>query len=406
MGRDARSLRTAMYLSEIYAENFRIFGKDGDALRLRLQNGLNALVGENDSGKTAIIDAVRYCLWTTSQDYHRFTEDDFHSSATGRATELIIRCKFENLSMEDQGTFLEFLTTPEGQPPCLYITLQARRLDNKRSSRISVFTHSGESGDGPAIEGSVREMLRTTYLRPLRDAEAELSAGRNSRLSQILSNHPEIADQARDDFDEAADTATTLVGIMRRAEHQLGQNAAIAGARDSINTDYLSSFKIGGDELVSTVGVSNDATLSKILEKLELKLANAGGASEWTRRGLGYNNTLFMAAELLLLGSREVYPMLLIEEPEAHLHPQLQARVIELLNSKSSDTAKPVQVLLTTHSPNLASSIPLHRVTVVCQGKTYSLTPSETSLSSGDYAFLQRFLDVTKSNLFLLRQLR
>jgi putative ATP-dependent endonuclease of OLD family len=43
-----------------------------------LHKGINVLAGENDSGKTAVIDAIRLVLGTTSQDYLRVDDDDFH----------------------------------------------------------------------------------------------------------------------------------------------------------------------------------------------------------------------------------------------------------------------------------------------------------------------------------------
>lgn len=46
-----------MFLSELRIENFRMFGEEADALVLPLREGLTALVGENDSGKTAVVDA-------------------------------------------------------------------------------------------------------------------------------------------------------------------------------------------------------------------------------------------------------------------------------------------------------------------------------------------------------------
>ncbi len=80
------------------------------------------------------------------------------------------------------------------------------------------------------------------------------------------------------------------------------------------------------------------------------------------QRGLGYNILLFMAAELLLLQSHpDQVPFLLIEEPEAHLHPQQQTLFMEVLAARAAktdpqrgETYQQVQVLLTTHSPQLA----------------------------------------------------
>ena len=53
----------------------------------------------------------------------------------------------------------------------------------------------------PALDGGARELLRATYLRPLRDAEGEMRAGRNSRLSQILTHYPMMDAQKVSDFD-------------------------------------------------------------------------------------------------------------------------------------------------------------------------------------------------------------
>lgn len=49
-------------------------------------------------------------------------------------------------------------------------------------------------GDGPLLDLGARSLLTATYLRPLRDAERAMSAGRGSRLSQILQHTKEIRD--------------------------------------------------------------------------------------------------------------------------------------------------------------------------------------------------------------------
>ncbi|MFB7586018.1 ATP-dependent endonuclease [Streptomyces sp. NPDC056169] len=215
----------------------------------------------------------------------------------------------------------------------------------------------GPNGDGPTLDGKAREHLKATHLRPLRDAEGELRAGRGSRLSQILAGYPTMKAEGTDDFAAGDDSASTLVGILRRAKHHIRSNRAVKDALEDINKGYLEKFSIGSDVLQGEIGVAGDATLSRALQRLELGLAS--GEPEWTRRGLGYTNAMFMAAELLLLGNNNVAPLLLIEEPEAHIHPQ--TRVMDLLLDRAAGGASAgdprVQVVPTTHSPHLASQL-------------------------------------------------
>lgn len=397
-----------MYLACLRAENFRIFGtapqqegSQDSRLSVEFGRGANVLVGENNSGKSAIIDAIRLCLLTTAADFYRLTVDDFHLSPDGRADAFTLTCGFKGLTTEEQGAFLELLTTGSDGETALYVTVRAQLMDSLRQ-RISVTTRAGADGKGPVLDGAARELLKATYLRPLRDAEAELRSGRGSRLSQILAGYPAMREQRESDFNKGTDTATTLVGILQRTEHHIAKNPAVTAARDDINTSYLHKFSIGSDTLRGEIGVAGDATLARALERLELRLF--AGEGEWTKHGLGYSNALFMAAELLLLGNSEMAPLLLIEEPEAHLHPQLQTRVMDLLNDRADPKGgAPVQVIVTTHSPNLTSAIPVEQVTLVARGATFSLAPGKTKLHAADYAFLTRFLDVTKANLFFAR---
>ena len=103
-----------MFISEIYASGFRCLGVDFP-LTLRLRRGLNILVGPNDAGKTAVIDAPRFLLWTRGDDYLRLEPSDFHIKPNGeRVTELLIRCTFDGLSPDEEARFLEWCTNESG----------------------------------------------------------------------------------------------------------------------------------------------------------------------------------------------------------------------------------------------------------------------------------------------------
>jgi len=405
-----------MHLSHLALHNFRQFGDNDDKLELALSSGVTALVGRNDSGKSAVIDAIRYALLTRDQSYIRVQPEDFHIDASGaQADEVFIRCQLTDLNDDEKGAFAEYLTYDDSGV-CLFVNWSARRRSESPSARrwVDVSVRSGVDGTGPTFDASVRELLSSAYLRPLRDAAREMSSGRGSRLSQILANVPEISQGEA--FDENvlpagpdAVSQLSLLGLADYLRHSVKTHEGVSGAETAINSQYLSSLFLRGDTLRGridlTEGGSDAIRLRRILERLELGLFEASTSSARGYYGLGSNNILYMACELLLLGREpEGLPLLLIEEPEAHLHPQRQLRLMDFLSSaaagKVRKSPRAVQVILSTHSPNLASTVPLENLVLLEGGRAYSLAEGETKLGTGDYRFLERFLDVTKANLF------
>ncbi|HCP05172.1 MAG TPA: ATP-dependent endonuclease [Pseudomonas sp.] len=403
-----------MHLQRIRAANFRAFGDGAQspALDWELSPGLNILVGENDSGKTSVIDAIRYVLWTTSYEFIRLFESDFHINGAGRARSLFIEATLVDLAPAQEAAVLEWLTHEEDGSRSLIIHLQARWIAPKgnKGGRVEAVTCAGRNGAGQEIGTAVRELIRATYLRPLRDAEAELRPGRQSRLSQILAAHRSIDGQDQNDFDLAnpAIVPNNLVGLMAFAQHHLGNHQVIRDVQDDINNNYLNKFAFADDALSSRIQITPELGLQPILERFELGLLPAPGIdlNERCVRGLGYNNALFMATELVLLRDGEELALLLIEEPEAHLHPQLQERVQQLLErtSKAADEgSRPVQIVMTTHSPSLAAGADIASMTLVSRAQLFSLAHGKTKLKKSDYDFLRRFIDATKANLFFAR---
>lgn len=247
------------------------------------------------------------------------------------------------------------------------------------------------------------DKIHCIYLPPLRDAESKLVNGRQSRLSKLLK------------FIEA-----NQLKACRKAEKQHPLEIKFKEFNQSIIDDKDSSIKkaneLIAEHLLKAIGknfsqsthiqfVENE--FSKIVENLRLiffpkiTTAEADQFRDLCQNSLGYNNLLYIAsilAELTLTKDESLYRLLLIEEPEAHLHPQLQVRLLDHLEKVANDHN--VQVVVTTHSTVLASSVKLDKIIhLTKQDNPRATSLAECGLADNNLNFLNRWLDITKSNL-------
>ncbi|MDO6539563.1 AAA family ATPase [Alteromonas stellipolaris] len=385
-----------MYLSSVSIKNFRGF----ESTEVTFNKGLNLLVGENDAGKTSLIDAIRLVLDTNSAEWVRIKYSDFRSGST----KLNITLKFCDLSARDAGAFAEYLTFEQekgGRVQCvLYITLTAFINDTKANYSQSIRTEirAGSGETGPSLDRDTRMYLSTTYLKPLRDAENELAAGRMSRLSQLLNSKGSIGGNQTD--------IERLITLIVTANQSIKADTSISNVQGSIEkllqqiTFTDTPFKpvidmLGSKNFADMSAVEKNSAFKAIVERLTLGLNETG-----LSHGLGYSNLLFMAAELMLLTQdEEGFPLLLVEEPEAHLHPQLQMKFMQYL----VETQQGLQCILSTHSPNLASKVSLENLILMNKGQCFPLRRGATLLDKDDYPFLEKFLDVSKANMFFAK---
>ncbi|MGG4471200.1 AAA family ATPase [Paenibacillus alvei] len=385
-----------MYLSEVSISNFRKFGEQG--LKLNLNKGFNLFVGENDSGKTTVIDAIKLVLGTQSNDFNRIEIDDFHipsgtNSEGNRATIVEISCIIREISLDEAKHLLEWLSFEKKNGKTeyvLYLTYNARRQGKK----IFYDVKAGLGEGAKLLNSEAKSRIKATYLKPLRDANTELAPRKNSRLSQILSSHSAFDDEETHFLIETFREANNKIDLYFKGKDldesklpdQEGKNLL-----EEINS-YLENFSNKNNILESGFKVS-DLKLRYILERLSLQFSSE-------KPGLGSHNVLFIAAELLLLKREEFdgLKLALIEEIEAHLHTQAQIRLIEYLQEEAENSN--IQLLLTTHSTGLSSKIKLDNLFICNNNNIFSMRPDETELLKGDYLFLERFLDATKADMF------
>lgn len=391
-----------MHISNIKLWNFRKFGSNSELkieepnINLDLDPGLNVLIGENDSGKTAVIDAIKLVLKTESYEWIRPVDDDFCEDSDRFRIELV----FRGMSDGEAKNFTEWLgwtkISKEGEPdrfiPFLRLIYDVSRTEDRI---LPSDVKAGVDNDGYSLDAEARDYLKTTYLKPLRDAKAELVPRKNSRLSNIFQEHEAFKGKGDSHrlvtiFQQFnAEVEGYFEGIDSEGE-TLEDDQKGKELKDQIDA-YLKSFY---DQLKTSEITTVDVKLKSILEKLELAVKDE------INPGLGTLNRLFMASELVHLNKKNWtgVRLALIEELEAHLHPQAQMQVIESLQQQ-----KDIQLILTTHSPNLASKVKLKNLVLFDSNEGFSLQPKMTKLSKDNYAHLERFLDVTKANLFFAK---
>ena len=219
----------------------------------------------------------------------------------------------EKFTDNEAKNYIEYLTFTKENGSLKY-TLKLYFRAWKEKHRIFTELRIGQKDDGVIMEGKARELLKAVYLKPLRDAEREMSSGRNSRISQILMSHSVFSDR----------DGHRLKEILSNANNDIEKYFVEEDGKVILQTirnmlSVLNSQDMSDEAKLET----SDIQLKAILESLSLSAPEI-------HHGLGELNLLFIAAELLLLKHDETggLKLALIEELEAHLHLQAQLRLI------------------------------------------------------------------------------
>lgn len=390
-----------MYLRELHIEGYKGFR---EPFSVSLQRGLNVIVGENASGKTAIIDAIRLLLREDEFGHTPANESDFHRSfdRSLKSTQAFrLQAKFADLSDIEHVAFLPWSDVNGDASLTLLV-------DNEQNHRGHYKrTLWGGVSQASRFEWELFDSINCVYLPPLRDAEARLSEGRSSRLARLLKNLQRQAIQEAKKKGELLPIEKSVRDFNKDLSED--QDGVIAKANELIRGRLLESFGpiFGQDTNIqfSEVNFNRIAESLRLLFFPYIKGASSEDFRTLVENSLGYNNLLYLAtvlAELTGTGD-DYYSVLLIEEPEAHLHPQLQIRLLKYLENTARE--KNVQVIVTTHSPVLASSVSLESIIQLCVAdkKPQAISLCSCGLSKPSEAFLNRWLDTTKSTLLFAK---
>lgn len=395
-----------MYLSRFNIKNFRCI----EDITLNFNKGLNVLIGENNSGKTAIIDALRVCLGYGNQKREIYiSQSDFFIDKNTLANEpnkIEFHLHFTIEVAAEAGWFNDLLNIHEDGTQDLQMHF---RYYQDEYDRVKYKVWGG-ANEGQAIAPEVLFLIYHVHLDALRDSEQYLRPIRGNRLGQLYS-HIQINPERDKDQEKKRDIAKKVRTAVDSDPDWVGH---IANGKEKINDHLRETSFTNNQQQVDISFLPFD--FNRLVDNLKIQMPIYSDALlegdptiqkhfDLSQNGLGYNNLIYTATVLGDLKQRkdlqkEVYAALLIEEPEAHLHPQLQTLFFNYLNKL--DTELGFQIFISSHSPTITAKANLRSIMVLQNqsNKIQALSLRNSGLTEENQKHLHKFLDVTKSQIF------
>ena len=434
-----------MYIKSIKIKGFRNFVDNV----VEFHEGINVVIGHNNAGKSNLLRAMQLVLEPhcknrrlQTSDFCRQVEiDDLKTHSPKVEISVVFAKSNEDEQRDDLPTVANWLIKmqPDYEAQLTYIfALQESKEEEYVAAVkdihegkeiwniierkfIRYYVYSLLAGDlsHPAKpESDNYEKIDFQFLGALRNVEEDLFSSRSRLLHDVLSFFIDYEIKKND----------VLGQEDKRKQIEAKENDTSKKADELIDVlkERLSNGKDTMLEYAKNTGASFNGAEPDfagafseydLFNALRLIVKYAAGFDiPIQNNGLGYNNLIFISLLLAKMqadsdgnylgSSAKQFPVLLIEEPEAHLHPSMQYKFLKFLKENYKKYHRARQIFVTTHSTQITSSLQLDEM--IClhsdhPGKTNVCYPGK--VFSGDEEgktskkYVQRFLDATKSDM-------
>ena len=384
-----------MHLKNLIIKNFRNF----ELIDIPLSSNV-VLLGENRVGKSNLLFAMRLVIDQTLPDSARQLKisDFWDGSDLSKKPQIEIHLDFTDFEKDPYLTALLTDYRLAGD----YKTVRLSYIFRCKSEVTSLPTSSedfefiicGGGDENRVLNNQVRRRISLDLLDALRDAENQLGSWRNSPLRPLL----------EDAVASIGSTELTKVSTdLEAANTKIIEQPSIKALNASLSKKIL-SLSGKGHDLKTSLRFSNADPL-RLFRSLGMYIDE--GKRNITEASLGSANVMLMALKLQEFSWRKArnernYSLLCIEEPEAHLHPQLQRAVFKNI-FKEKDASQ--ELIITSHSPTLASIVPLRSIVNLrsCGTSTKAFSLAHLPINDDEKDDIERYLIATRSEILFTK---